>query len=246
MKRYGISLLVRVVYVAVADSYTPVTAQNLKLRSSPLYGAGKRVDETTTCPNTDGVGWRMFLPSCHHWWFGSLLHPPVLQFFFNEKRYYVNLWLQLYYFFPRTPLLFSLAFVYTNRVIYLGFLINLFFSLCMYVYRTGELSGYGSEHGHRQIKSKQHRLGSVLHVLHRIGEGGHHSIYPLLTAHQLPLPPQYSFVWRPLSHGPAHISSLMAINNVPNKYILNRNLSYGRLWNLLIPPPESDGGEMWV
>jgi hypothetical protein len=74
----------------------------------------------------------MLLPSCHHWWFDSVLHPPVLQFFFNEKRYYVNVWLQLYYFFTRTPLLFSLAFVYTNRVIYLGFLINLF-SLSLYV-----------------------------------------------------------------------------------------------------------------
>lgn len=104
-------------------------------------------------------------PFCTHLFFNSFF------FFFNEKRYYVNLWLQPYYFFPRTPLLFSLAFVYTNRVIYLGFLINLFFSLCMYVYRIGELSGYGSEHGHRQIKSKQHRLGSVLHVLHRMGGG---------------------------------------------------------------------------
>ena len=138
MKRYRFSLLVRVVYVAFADLYTPVTAQNLKLRSSPLYGAGKRVDVTTACPNTVGVGRKMFFPSCHHWWFGSVLHPPVLQFFFNEKRYYVNLWLQLYYFFPRTPLLFSLAFVYTNRVIYLGFLINLFFSLhvCVSYRRT--------------------------------------------------------------------------------------------------------------
>ena len=172
VKRRSVSLPLRVVYVAVADLYTPVTTQILKLRSWPLHGAGKRVDETTSCPNTVCIGRRMFLLSSHHWWFGSVLHPRVLQFFFNEKRYYVNLWVQLYYFFfTRTPLLFSLAFVYTNRVIYLGFLINLFFSLCMYVYRIGELLGYGSEHGHRQIKSKQHRLGSVLHVLHRIGRG---------------------------------------------------------------------------
>jgi hypothetical protein len=111
VKTYSVSLLLRVVYISVADLYTPVTTQNLKLRSSPLYGAGKRVDETTTCPNTVGVGRRMFLPCFHHWRFGSVLHQPVLQFFFNEKRYYVNLWLQLYYFFysDSTAILVSLC-----------------------------------------------------------------------------------------------------------------------------------------
>jgi hypothetical protein len=60
--------------------------------------------------------------------------------------------------------LFSLAFVCTNRVIYLGFLINLFFSACVYI-SCRRIVGVRAEHGQTQIKSKQHRLSSVLRVL---------------------------------------------------------------------------------
>jgi hypothetical protein len=41
VERYIVSFLVRVVYVAVADLYTPVTTQNLKLRSSPFIRCRK-------------------------------------------------------------------------------------------------------------------------------------------------------------------------------------------------------------
>lgn len=89
----------------------------------------------------------------------------------------------LFFFFTRTPWLFSLAFVYTNRVIYLGFLINLFFSLYMYVcvsYRR--TAGVGIEHGHRQIKSKQHRSSSALYSPLNRGASPSHP-FPL-TPHQ--------------------------------------------------------------
>lgn len=50
---------------------------------APLYCVESEADESTGCSNTVDVG--------SYQCFGSVLHSPVLQFFFNEKRYYVNL-----------------------------------------------------------------------------------------------------------------------------------------------------------
>jgi hypothetical protein len=126
--------------------------------------------------------------------------------------------------------LFSLAFVYTNRVIYLGFLINLFFlHVCMCVYRMGEFSGYGLSMGRGRLKVNSVAARySMFCIVQRLSLPTHP---PLLTPYRFS--PQYSFVTHPLSLRPPNNFGRMAINNVPNKYILNRNRRDGRLWNLL-------------